>query len=320
MLFNILVPAMLAAGHDSVCAQSYPARPIRLIVGGAPGSVPDTMVRPVAERLSAALGQRVVVDNRPGAAGIIAMEALIRSAPDGYTVALATMSQAVFNSYLFSRLPYDPLRDLEPVAPLVTGAMVLAAHPSFPPRSLQDVKVMAQKQAGKLLVAMPQSGSPPHVVALLLKRAARLDFTMVPHKSGAEAVATAVSGAVPLLIDAPTIISPHVTAGRLKALLVTGREREPALPEVPTISESGLVGVHGEAWIGIVAPAGTPTPIVQRLNREIAAVLGTPHMHTTLAELSFRTLKSTSEDFRKLIRDEHVRWSTLIREAGLRLD
>lgn len=157
--------------HRPARADTYPSRPVTLLVGGAPGSPPDVMARPVAQRLAAMLGQPVIVENRPGAAGGLAMTALVKSAPDGHTLALATMSQAVFNSYLFARLPYDPLRDLEPVGPLVTGAMALAAHPSFAAHSLVDLVGMTKGQPDKFFMAMPQAGSPPHIVALLLQRA-----------------------------------------------------------------------------------------------------------------------------------------------------
>jgi tripartite-type tricarboxylate transporter receptor subunit TctC len=277
------------------------------------------MVRPVAEKLSAVLGQPVLVDNRPGAAGGIAMQALLRSAPDGHTLALATMSQAVFNAYLFAKLPYDPQRDLEPVAPLVTGAMVLAAHPSFAANTLQEFVAQAKARPGKLFVAMPQLGSPPHIVALLLNRATGIDVTMVPHKSGADAVNAAVSGEIPLLFDAPTIISNQVKAGKLKALAVTGQAREPALPDTPTAGESGFA-VQGEAWIGMVAPRGTPTAIIQRLNRELTSILAGTDMSGLMAKLGFRTMASSPEAFAGLIRDEHAKWATVIREAGLKVE
>lgn len=302
-----------------VRAQSYPSRPITLLVGGAPGSVPDTMIRPIAQRMGTALGQAVVVDNRPGAAGSIAMAALLQSAPDGHTLALATMSQAVFNAYLFAKLPHDPLRDLEPVTPLVTGAMALAAHPSFPASSLSEFIALAKAQPGKTFVAMPQSGSPPHIVALLLNRAIGVDVTMVPHKSGSDAVNAVVSGKIPLLFDAPTIISSQVQADRLKALVVTGRQREPVLPNTPTARESGF-DVQGEAWIGQVAPRGTPAAVVQRLNRDIASILAANETQAIMAKLSFRTMSSTPEAFHALIREEHSKWSTVIRDAGLRLE
>lgn len=309
----------LACAGARAHAQSYPSRPITLLVGGAPGSVPDIMVRPIAERLSTALGQPVVVDNRPGAAGSVAISALLQGTPDGHTLALATMSQAVFNAYLFTRLPYDAQRDLEAVTPLVSGAMALAAHPSFPAGSLGEFVTLAKAQPGKYFVAIPQSGSPPHIVALLLNRATGVNVTMVPHRSGSDAVNAVVSGEIPLLFDAPTIISNHVRAGKLKALAVTGRQREPALPDTPTARESGF-DVQGEAWIGLVAPRGTPTAVVQRLNSEIAGILAANEMQALMARLSFRTMTSTPEAFRNLIRDEHMKWSAVIRDAGLKLE
>lgn len=309
---------LLASGLAD--AQTYPSRPIRLLVGGPPGSVPDIVIRPVAERLATVLGQPVVVDNRPGAAGSIAMDTLVRSAPDGYTLALATMSQAVFNSYLFARLPYEPQRDLEPVSLLATGAMVIAAHPSFPARSLQELIPLAKAQPGKLFMAIPQMGSPPHVIALLLARAAGIELTLVPHKGGADALNAVLNDQIPLLIDAPTILSPHVAAGRLKALVVSGRQREATLPGVATASESGLADLQGEAWIGLVAPAGTPKDIVQRINRELAVILADPDMQVQLARLSFRSLTGTPDEFRALIKTEHTKWSSVIRDAGLKLD
>jgi tripartite-type tricarboxylate transporter receptor subunit TctC len=302
-----------------VRAQAFPGRPVTLLVGGAPGSVPDIMVRPIAERLSVALGQPVVVENRPGAAGSIAMSALVQSAADGHTLALATMSQAVFNPYLFAKLPYDPVRDLEPVTPLVTGAMALAAHPSFPARSLGEFVALAKAQPGKYFVAIPQLGSPPHIVALLLNRATGIEVTLVPHKSGSDAVNAVVSGEIPLLFDAPTIISNQVRSGRLKALAVTGQRREPSLPETPTAHEIGF-DVQGEAWIGLVAPRQTPTDVVQRLHREVSAILAAPEMNALMVKLGFRTMTSTPEAFRTLIQSEHRKWSVLIREAGLRLE
>ena len=299
---------------------SYPTQPVRILVGGAAGSVPDALARPIGERLAQALGQPVIVENRPGAAGIIAMEALMRSAPDGHTLAIATMSQAVFNSFLFAKLPYDPLRDLQPVALLATGAMVVAAHPSFPAHTFADFVARAKENPGKLFVGMPQKGAPPHVVALWLNRAAGIDVSMVPHKSGAEAVAAAVGGQIPLVIDAPTIIAPQVKAGRLKALVVTGRAREPELPDVATVAESGLSGIEGEAWIGLVAPAGTRPEIVQRLNRELSAILESPATKQLLAALAFRVVTATPERFGQVIGEAHAKWGPLIRDAGLKID
>ena len=311
---------LLSSDMPVAAAQSYPNRPVKILVGGVAGSVPDALVRPVAERLAGSLGQPVVVENRPGAAGILAMEALVRSAPDGYTLAVSTMSQAVFNPYLFSKLPYDPLRDLEAVAPLATGAMVLAANTAFEGTSLRDVVEIAKCEPGRLFIAMPQNGAPPHIVALLLNRSLGITPTMVPHKSGAEAIAAVISGQIPLVIEAPTLIAPQVRAGRLKAILVTGRERERELPDVPTARELGLAVDGGAAWIGLVAPKGTPKAIVDRLNRELARVLGTPDMQAMLDRMSFRPLRASPDEFTATIVRDHARWSEVIRSANLRLD
>jgi tripartite-type tricarboxylate transporter receptor subunit TctC len=266
------------------------------------------------------LGQPVVVENKPGAGGIVAMEALTRAAPDGYTLAVATMSQAVFNSSLFSKLPYDPQRDLEPVATLVTGALVLAANPAFPANSLAELAAVASARREKLFVAMPQTGSPPHVLGLLIQRTAGIEFIMVPYKAGTEAVAAAVAGEVPLVIEAPTAIGPQVRAGKLKGLMVTGREREPSLPNTPTAIESGFADAQGEAWIGLVAPAGTAAPKIARLNAALAEVLAMPQMKDRLTSLGFRPLVNSPQDFEKLIAAERIKWSAVIRNASLKLD
>ncbi len=295
-LLALLSTTGLASIASLSRADGYPSRPVTLLVGGAPGSPPDVMARPVAQRLAEALGKPVVVENKPGAAGSLAIAALLTSAPDGHTLALATMSQAVFNKYLFAKLAYDPVRDLEPVAPLVTGAMTLAAHPSFGARSLGDFVALAKREPGRLFVAMPQAGSPPHIVALLLERATGIDVTLVPHKSAADATNAVIAGEIPLLFDAPTAIAPLAQAGRLRAIAVTGRQREPLLPDTLTARESGF-DLLGEAWIGLVAPRRTPAEVVQRLNRELAAIMASPEIGSTMAKLSFRPMASTSEDF-----------------------
>jgi tripartite-type tricarboxylate transporter receptor subunit TctC len=301
-------------------AQVYPSRPIHLLVGGAAGSVPDTLARLVAEWLSPALGQQVVVENRPGAGGSIAMQGLVASEPDGHTLALATMSQAVFNSYLFANLPYDPRRDLAPVSPLVSGAFALAANPKFQPNTLSEFIAAAKAEPGKLLIGTTQLGSPPYVTASMLLRAAGIEATLVPFRSGQAGVTAAVRGDVQAFVDAPTIIVPQVHSGALKVLVVTGRDREPELPDVPTVKEAGLPSAQSEAWIGLVAPARTPDSIISRLNKEIGSLLATTAIRERLRRLSFVAVHTSPEEFRRLIEDEHAHWGTVIRSAGLRLE
>ena len=301
-------------------AQTYPSRPVHILVGGAAGSVPDTVARVVGDRLAARLGESVVIENRPGAAGNIAMKALASSTPDGHTLALATMSQAVFNTYLFASPGYDPLRDLAPVSPLVSGAFTLAVHPGVAANTFAEFVGLAKKEPGKLVIATTQLGSPPHITLSLLQRATGIRGTMLPFRSGQDGLTAVMRGDAQAFLDAPTIISPQVERGALRALVVTGREREAELPGVPTVAEVGFPDAESEAWIGLVAPAGTPGEVVSRLNREITALLGEPELRERLRRMSFVAVPATPEKFQQIIRDEHGRWSKVIREANLRVD
>jgi tripartite-type tricarboxylate transporter receptor subunit TctC len=320
LLDTVMLPVAVGLAGRLAIAETYPSRPIHFVVGGTAGSVPDVIARLLGDRLSTALRQPIVIENRPGAGGIVAMQALVGSRPDGYTIALVTMSQAVFNSYLFSNLPYDPLRDLEPVSLLVTGAMAVASHPAFPANTLGEFVTAARAQPGKIYIGVPANGSPPHLVALLFVRSAGIEVTFVPFKSATDALTAVLRGDVQLYIDAPLMFTPHVKERTLKVLAVTGRAREDALPDVPTVAEAGFAGAQGEAWIGIVAPVRTPPEIVLRLNHEIAAILAIRELRERLQTLSFTPVPATPEEFQARIREEHGRWAVIIREAGLKLD
>lgn len=306
--------------HAQAQQLAYPSRPVRLLVGGAAGSVPDTLARLVGERLAPGLGQPVLVENRPGAGGILGMQALLGAEPDGHTLALATMSQAVFNSYLFRNLPYDPLRDLEPVSNLASGAFVLGANLDFMGGTFAEFVAAAKDRPGGVFVGTAAHGSPPHVAALMLARAAGVDVAFVPFTSGADGLRAVLRNDVSLFFDAPTIVSPQVRAGALKALVVTGREREPELPGVPTVGEAGWPEAWSEAWIGLVAPARTPPDVIARLNAEISVLLDRADLRARLRALSFVPAPTSSEGFRRLMHDEHARWGAAIRETGLQLD
>jgi tripartite-type tricarboxylate transporter receptor subunit TctC len=320
LLGTLALSASWTAGPGLRAGQAYPTRPIRFLVGGAAGSVPDTMSRLIAERLAVALGQPVVVDDRPGASGIIAMQGLKNAPADGYTIGLATMSQAVFNTYLFAKLPYDPLRDLEPVSPLVAGGMVIVANPRLPANTFGEFIAMAKARPDDILFGTTALGSPPDVVVRFLMRAVGVKVTFVPFKSGPDGVNGVLRGDVQLFVDAPLIVAAQVKAGSLKALVVTGRAREPELPDVPTVAECGYPTILAEPWIGLVAPARTPAEIVERLNREVTRILQDADLQRRLKALGFVTVTGSPTEFRALIRDEHVRWGSVIKEAGLKLD
>jgi tripartite-type tricarboxylate transporter receptor subunit TctC len=303
-----------------VSGETFPARAIKLITGGAPGSITDSIARPLAEKMSSDLAQPVIVENRPGAGGIVAMDIVAKASPDGYTIAVATMSQLVFNSYLFAQLPYDPLRDLRPISQLVSGPIAIAVHPSVGANSLAELTAITRAQPGVLRYAVPQIGSPPHVVALLVLRTAGIDMPVVPFRSAREALRSVLSGDVPVLFEAPPIIAEHVKSGSLKALALTGRRRDPLLPDTPTLEESNIRGIYVEPWIGLVAPAATPTSVVDRLNTEVVRALHHPNIKQFYESAGWRVVGESPEAFASVIREDHVVWGRVIREAGLKLD
>jgi tripartite-type tricarboxylate transporter receptor subunit TctC len=230
------------------------------------------------------------------------------------------MSQAVFNTYLFSKLSYDPLRDLEPISPLVAGGMVIVANPRFPANTFGEFIAEAKARPGEVLFGTTQLGSPPDVVVRFLMRAAGVNVTFVPFKSGPEGVNAVLRGDVQMFVDGALIVAAQVKAGRLKALAVTGSAREKELPDVPTVAESGFPAILAEPWIGLVAPARTPPEIVERLNREITGILQNEDLRRRLQALGFVPVTKSPAQFRALIRDEHARWGTVIKEVGLKLD
>jgi tripartite-type tricarboxylate transporter receptor subunit TctC len=314
----VLTTAMLVGEYAH--PQSYPSKPLRLLLGAGAGSTPDIVARLVGDHLSASLGQSVVVENRPGPGGISAMQALVGSAPDGHTLALATMNQAVFNSYLFSKLPYDPLRDLEPISLVASNAFSIAVHKGHPANTFGELIALTKAQPGTITLGTSPAGTPPHVFAQLLTHMTGLAVTLIPYRSGLEGLTGLMREDVHALIDSPAIMLPQVKAGTIKVLLVTGGAREPELPDVPTAAEAGVPAATAEPWLGVVAPAQTPTAIVAKLNRELARVLAGAEIRQRLAAASFESRSGSPEDFRKLIREEHERWGPLIRQAGIKLD
>ena len=290
------------------------------MVAAAPGSPPDVTARPLAEQLSASLGQPVLVENRPGAGGIVGMEAVLRSAPDGYTIGLASQSQMVFNQHLFEKLPYDATRDVQPVIRLASVAIVLVAHPSVPADSLRDLVTLSRNRPNPLQIAVAPLGQPPHVLGLLAQSEANLRLDWLPFKGGVEAVAACRAGDIPLAVEAPSTVVPHIKAGTLKALAVTGTAREPTLPDVPTISEILGRRIPGETWFDLVLPRGTAPEVVARLQRDAAAAIAKPEMRAVYSRFGWRLIEGSSpEEFAATVREEGPRWGEIIRKAGLKL-
>jgi tripartite-type tricarboxylate transporter receptor subunit TctC len=248
------------------------------------------------------------------------MDLIAKAAPDGYTLGIATMSQLVFNSYLFAKLPYDPLRDFRSIGGLVSGPIAVAVNASVAAGSFRDLAGHARAHPGDFRYAVPQLGSPPHVVALLVLRTTEIEMSVVPFKSAMEALRSVLSGDVPVMFEAPPIIAEHVKSGRLRALAVTGRHRDRLLPDTPTLEEEGFAGIQGDVWIGLVAPAATPDHVASRLNMEVNEALRSSELKQYLEAAGWRITGGSAGAFALVITESHAIWGKIIRDAGLHLD
>jgi len=310
--------AMLAAAPAQ--AQTYPARPIHLIVNGAPGSLPDLFARPIAEKMRQSLGQAVVIDNRPGAGGLLAMTNLKNSPADGYTLAVVTNAHVVWNQYLFSKLPYAPQADIQAVSPIATIPMVMTASADLKAGSLRELVALAKAQPGVLNYASSSTGSPPHVLFEMFRGQAGVDIVHVPFKSGPDALNSTISGRTQLYLAGSALVEPQVKDARLKALAVNTRDRLPGLPNVPTFAEQGFQGLEDTVWLGIVAQTGVPADIVHRLNREIAKAVQAEDMKKLYEAHGSVVYTSSPEEFAARIKADHALWGPVIKKANISLD
>ncbi|WP_233146296.1 tripartite tricarboxylate transporter substrate binding protein [Pigmentiphaga sp. NML080357] len=310
--------AMLAAAPAQ--AQTYPARPIHLIVNGAPGSLPDLFARPIAEKMRQSLGQAVVVENKPGAGGLVAMTQLKNAPADGYTLAIVTNAHAVWNQYLFKNLPYDPSKDLQAVSPVATIPMVMAASPALQANSLKALVALAKEKPGTLNYASSSNGSPPHVLFEMFKLQTGADIVHVPFKSGPDALNSTIADRTQLYLAGSALIEAQIKDGRLKGLAVNTRERLANLPNVPTFAEQNLPGYEDSVWLGIVTRTGTPAAVVNKLNAEIAKAVQAEDMKKLYASHGSEVYLSSAERFAARIQADHELWGPVIRKANISLD
>ncbi|MEQ1776725.1 MAG: tripartite tricarboxylate transporter substrate binding protein [Burkholderiales bacterium] len=301
-------------------AQPYPSRAIRLIVPQAPGSASDTVARIVAGELTQRLGQQVVVDNRPGGALTIGIDMVVKAAPDGYTLGYAPIGSLVIGPNMFRKPPYDVNKDIAAVAQVAFNQMLLAGSPKHPFKSVQEVLDFAKQNPGKLSNASSGNGSPGHVGFELFRNMAGLNVVHVPYKGGAAAITDLIAGQVHLMMESLNSITPHAKAGRVRALGVTALKRSPAVPDVPTIAESGVPGYEATTWNGLIAPAGTPRDIIQRLNAEINKILVSPSLKEKFALIGAEPTPASPEAFAKLIKSENVKWADVIKRSGAKID
>ena len=299
-------------------AQAYPSKPIRLITPNAPGAATDVRARWIAERLTPVLGQTIIVDNRAGAGGTIATEAAAKISPDGYTIALVHQGTMAFAPYLYARAGYDPIADFAPVTRLTINPFLLAVNPQVPVNSVAELLRYAKGKPGQLNYGSPGSGTPPHMAGELFKSLAKIDVAHIPYKGGAAARMDLIGGRLAYTFENLALQLPQVSAGKIKAVAITSTRRLASLPDIPTVAESGLPGYEYSAWMGISAPAKTPTPVIARLNSEIVKILRTSEAREWLAAQGAEPGGDSPEAFAAFIKAELARWGPIIREAGIK--
>jgi tripartite-type tricarboxylate transporter receptor subunit TctC len=308
--------AALAARPRMVWAQTYPARPLRWIVGFPPGGGADTVARILGPWLSERLGQQVIIENRPGASTNIAAQAVVNSPPDGYTL-LFYGASTLINTSIFQNLPFNVKRDIAPVSGLVVYPMLLVAHPSLPARSVAELISYAEANPGKVTMASFGTGSASHLAGELFKMMAGIDMVHIPYRGGAPMVTNLIGGQVQVAFDVMVTSLPHVRTGALRALGVAGKNRYEMLPDVPSIAET-LPGYEARTWAGVGVPNGTPPEIIARLNREINAGLANPTITARLAEVGTIPMILTAAEFGALIAAESEKWAKVVKFAGIK--
>ena len=314
---EIAAALALALISTGAAAQEYPSRPIRYVVPFTAGGGGDIIIREVAQRLTARLGQTVIVDNRAGAGGSLGTEIVAHAAPDGYTLLMANVAPMAINVSVYKKLNYDPVKDFAPVTTLASFPNILVLHPSVPARTLPQLIALARAKPGQLTYASAGAGSTTQLAAEFFKSRANVDLIHVPYKGGGAALIDLVAGQVTLYFSSLPAALPLVRSKRLRALGVTGLLRSIAAPGVPTIAESGFPGFEAVTWIGAVAPAGTPPAIVARLNKELVEIMQAADMREKMIAQGAEPMTNTPEQFSAYIKSEIVKWAAVVKQAGI---
>ena len=311
--------AALALVAPPVAAQTWPAKPVRIIVPFGTGGPADIFARILGQHLQGALGQPFVVEARPGAGSIIGTEIAAKSAPDGYTLLMMSNTHTV-NESLIPKKPFVLMKDFVPVAPVNFSDLLLVVHPSVPARSVKELVALAKKAKGGMNYASSGTGTPYHMAGELFKTLAGVDIVHVPHKSSGDARTSVMSGQTEMMLDAITTMAPVARAGRVRALGSSGRERSSVMPDVPTIAEAGVQGYETTIWLGLMAPAGTPQPVLERLNAEITKVVNRPDVRESWAKQGATPLTMTIPQFEKYLNADIAKWAKVVKLSGARTD
>jgi tripartite-type tricarboxylate transporter receptor subunit TctC len=320
-LLQLVISLIVASLATIVAAQDYPGnKPIKLVVPFPAGGGTDIFARVIGNKLTETLKWVVVVDNKPGAGGNIGIDAVTKSPADGYTIGLGQTSNLAINPTLYAKLPYDPLKDLVPIVLVADAPLVMVVPANSPFKTVADVVAAAKKKPGDVTFGSPGNGTVAHLTGELFQTAAGVKFQHIPYKGSAQALTDLMGGQVQVYMSSiPTALS-HIKGGKLRALAVTSPKRAPSLPEVPTISEAGYKGFDANTWFGLVAPAGTPAPIVSKINAEVNRILKMPDVKEKFAAEGGGPLGGTTQDFAALLKSDYVKWGKVVKDSGAKLD
>lgn len=311
---------VLATAVTNSLAQTYPAKPIRFIVGYSPGGATDIMGRFVANKLTESWNSQVIVDNRPGAAGTIAAEMVAKAAPDGYTLLMAASPEVAIAPSLYAKLPYDPLKDFAPVTLVALGPFILVVHPSVPAKSVRELIAFAKSRPRQLNFASGGNGTAIHLTGELFKTMAGIEMVHIPYRGSAPAVADLLAGQVHLMFESIPVSMPHVKAGKLRALGIATSKRSHTAPGLPTVGESGVPGFEGGTWYALLAPNQTTRETVTTLNAEITRILKTPETRDYLSDRGVEPIGNSPEEFAAFIRSEIAKWAKVAKDSGARVE
>lgn len=319
-LLALTAGVTVLAGAGQAQTPDYPNKPIRMVVTFPPGGSTDVVVRMLVPRLNEKLGQQVVVDNRPGAGGNIGLTAVARAPTDGYTLGVGAAGGLSANVSLYAQMPFDPVKDFRPVTMLAAIPFVLIGHPSVTAKNQRELIALAKTTPGKLSIGHGGNGTAMHLSAQLFGQMSGAQFVEVPYRGSGPAALDVLAGQVPLaIVDLPSALQ-HIKAGKLVAYAVTSPQRLPMLPDVPTVSEGGLTGYDSTGWFGVVAPAGTPAPMIARLNAEITAALNDNEIKASMRNLGVEPAPGTAAEFEAYIKSETVKWARVIKTSGTKID